>query len=167
MKKILYFLSLALTFIIVLAGIIAFLFFREDLTQKFFTKQQANQPGAIAPNEQIVTCKPGDSACTAKNERIKANKLPGQSAAFARHQCDGPRSCPTPKPEEDDAAQAAIKAFAKDTKMELIRITGVNAQSDIYYCSEDSTCWSYNTKSKKVTELKNTEEPSQSPTEDK
>ncbi len=151
MKKTLYLLSLALTFILILAGIIAFLFFRKNIQETFFA---TNQPGAIAPNEPIAKCSAGDEKCAARNERIKANKLQGQSAAYARHQCDGPRACPTPDPEQDKAAQQAIKSFAKDAKLELIRMNGISATGLLYYCSTDNACWNYSTKTKDVTAMK-------------
>lgn len=164
MKRLLYFVSIALTFLLVLGGIIAFLFFRKDIQEKFFTPKVTQQPGAIAPNEPIAKCTTGDEKCQSRNERIKANKLQGQSAAYTRHQCDGPRACPTPNPEQEAAAQDAIRSFAKDTKMELLRMNGINAAGLLYYCSQDNSCWSYDTKTKKVTVLKEeTKESTPSP----
>lgn len=165
MKKTLYLLSLAITFLLILSGIIAFLFFRTEIQSTFFAKDGV-QPGAIAPNESVAKCTAGDAKCESRNERIKANKLQGQSASFARHQCDGPRACPTPNPEQEATIQKAIKAFAKDEKLELIPLTGINVRGDTYYCAQDGTCWSYNTKSKQVAVMKDQkeEEPTTSPT---
>jgi len=166
MKRLLYFVSLALTFVLVLGGIITFLFFRKDIQEKFFTTKVAQQPGAIAPNEPIEKCSAGDVSCQSRNGRIKANKIQGQSAAYTRHQCDGPRACPTPDPEQDATAQNAIKSFAKDSKLELIRMNGINAAGLLYYCSTDNSCWSYDTKTKKVVILKGeTKEITPSPTD--
>jgi hypothetical protein len=125
----------------------------------------ANQPSVdpITKDKEIVKCKEGDKACEEKNEKIKVNKIEGINVDFAKHQCSGPRACPTPNENTSSEAITAIRIFAKDSKVELLRIAGINSLGLVYYCANDSRCWSYDTKSKKVTLLQNKEEKSASP----
>ena len=141
-----------LFFIIFFAiGICTFVFFGKAIQERLFPpKAIVAEPGGIAKKEQIVKCNPGDTKCEGNNVRIEGNNIPGDAAAFVRHQCDGPRGCPTPNPEQSDEAMKAIKAYAKDSKIDLVRINGINASGVVYYCTKDARCWSYNTKDKKV-----------------
>lgn len=143
---------LPLAFIIFFAiGGATFYFFGNDIQKKFFPLKYTNVPGgAIAKNEPVVTCGAGDKSCTAKNEKVMANRLDGAAAKFVSHQCNGPRACPTPNEEDAETITAAIRVYTNSPKLELIRVTGVTPIGMIYYCAEDERCWSYDTKSKKV-----------------
>lgn len=159
-KKLFIALSIFLAFFVIGAG--SFYFFGKDI-QKFFGPKEVNTPGgAIAKNEPIVTCGAGDAACSAKNEKILANRIEGTAVEYAKHQCDGPRACPTPNEEESKTIIAAIRAYAKDPKVDLVRINGINATGTIYYCAKDTRCWGYNTKDKKVTFVDDTSKESTS-----
>jgi hypothetical protein len=89
----------------------------------------------------LEQCSDGDSNCLAKNEQIKADNLTGTAVEFARRQCDGPRQCPAPDSNRESQARTAIQEFVKDTKLELIRMTGVTPAGSIYYCSNNNRCW--------------------------
>jgi hypothetical protein len=139
-------------------GIVTFIFFGKAIQERLFPpKTIVAEPGGIARKEQIVTCNAGDTNCEANNTRIEGNNIPGDAAAFVRHQCDGPRACPTPNPQQADEATKAIKGYAKDTKLDLVQINGISAAGVIYYCAKDARCWSYNTKTQKVEQLKSPE----------
>jgi hypothetical protein len=111
-------------------------------------EKSAGEP--IRRNDPLLSCAPGDTACSARNEKIVANKLSGNAVSYAKHQCDGPRACPTPQPEVAEAAVRAIRIYAKDMRLELLRITGVNVTGNVFYCAKDDRCWSYSVKQQKV-----------------
>lgn len=145
-----------ITFFII--GGVTFYFFGKDIQQKLFPPKDTNVPGgAISRTEPIVTCAAGDKACADKNEKIIVNRIEGPIATFARHQCDGPRACPTPNEEENKSFTDAIKKYTKESSLELVKVNGINPAGVIYYCAKDGRCWSYDTKSKKVALIENQE----------
>lgn len=134
----------------VIIGMGAFFFLGKTLIQTFLPDSKPQPVEPITKDAPIVSCKPGDSACKQKNEKVVANKLTGSAVEYAKHQCDGPRACPTPDPTTADEAISSIRISAKDPSLELVRITGINVSGIIYYCAADNRCWSYDTKEKKI-----------------
>lgn len=136
---------------VLIVCIAAVYYWERNFHRKFSPPREQSQQARLTSNEiPLVKCAEGDSECAEKNERTKATRLSGNVIDFARHQCDGPRACPTPVPEVDDKAVDAIKEFTKDPKLEVVRITGVNQSEVMYYCTEDNKCWTVQTKTFKV-----------------
>jgi|WetSurMetagenome_2_1015567.scaffolds.fasta_scaffold215638_2 hypothetical protein len=141
--------------VIVMVLIIGSAFFLEKKFHRKFNppRGKTQQMTAFIKEKQLAPCVTGDDECLAKNEKITADQLKGSSAEYSRHQCDGPRICPTPLPEGAAKAITAIRLFAHDPKLEIVRMTGITPAGILYYCASDTRCWIYNTEDKRVTKL--------------
>jgi hypothetical protein len=129
------------------AGILTLFMFGDKLQDKFFpTKVTSEQ----AQEKPVIACGNGDEKCISKNANNLANQLTGASVEFAKHQCDGPRACPTPAPADIEAATIAIREYAKDDKLQVIPVTGKTPAGIIYYCAKDNRCWNMEAKTNKV-----------------
>lgn len=137
-----YFLLFILTFFVVLG----FLVFGSRLREIFF-QPKASFSGL---EEKPVVCAEGDIACIGKHARNLADQLQGSTVSFVKHQCFGPHPCPTPDEESISAATGAIRAYTKDSKLDVIPINGVTAAGIIYYCAKDGRCWSVEGKTNRV-----------------
>jgi hypothetical protein len=143
-KKIIFICVFFVSFIV---GLVAFFGFGNKIQDKFFsTKSSIEQ----AQEKPIANCTDGDEKCISKNANSLANQLTGSSVEFAKHQCDGPRACPTPAPADIEAATTAIHEYAKDDKLQIIPVTGKTPAGIIYYCAKDNRCWSMEAKTNKV-----------------
>jgi hypothetical protein len=140
-------LLIVLIIILLVAGGAGYVFFKQNYNPQTQTKAQE----IPLKYQKIENCSAGDTACTDKNEKIKANKLSGEAVEYAKHQCDGPHACPTPNPTLTEESIKAIRTSVKDQKLELIRMTGINRAGIIYYCAPDGKCWSVDTKTAEVT----------------
>ncbi|HMS22820.1 MAG TPA: hypothetical protein PKA38_03600 [Candidatus Levybacteria bacterium] len=111
---------------------------------------QFQQIQPIIKEESAKKCNPADTQCEEYNRKLSIGKVPGETVEFVKHQCDGPRECPQPNKEVEKTAIEAIKKFEKESELNLLRITGINASGLVHYCAHDGRCWSFNTKTKDV-----------------
>lgn len=142
------FIIILLTIFFLLGCVVAYINFGRLIQEKFFSED----PIKLA-EEQPVTCANDDTTCIQKNAQNLTRQLSGITVEFAKNQCNGPRLCPTPKPEEITTATKAIREYTRNQTIQLIPINGTTPSGIIYYCSKDlkqNTCWKLEAKSNKV-----------------
>jgi hypothetical protein len=135
------------------------------LPHTFFEHKDIVQHTSLSLKEQqTLSCTTDDKGCADNNEKIKAAKLTGETVEFAKHQCDGPRPCPAPDEKTNTNAIQAIRTHAKQPKLDLVRVTGINQAGILYYCAKDRRFWSYELKTNKFVFYKATPTSIFSPT---
>lgn len=150
---------------VILLQTIALLYFLERNFHRRFSppREISGQTNLPLKEHPLLTCTQGDSDCAEKNRVIRVSRLSGTAATFAAHQCDGPRPCPTPAPDREADAISAVRRHTKEETLELLRMTGITPAGMLYYCAEDSRCFSIDTASNKVVTLKDGTKPSPTP----
>lgn len=135
--------------LLLVVGIIIFVLYNAFLKPKKSSDQfQKVQP--IVKEETVKKCNPGDAQCEEYNRKLSVGKVPGETVEFVKHQCDGPRECPQPNKDLERKAVEAVKEFEEESELSLIRITGINASGQIFYCAQNGRCWSFSTKTEDV-----------------
>lgn len=135
--------------LLLVVGIIIFVLYNAFLKPKK-NSDQFQQVQPIVKEETVKKCNPGDAQCEEYNRKLSIGKVPGETVEFVKHQCDGPRECPQPNKDLERKAAEAIKKFEKESELNLIRITGINASGQIFYCAQSGRCWSFSTKTEDV-----------------
>jgi len=120
--------------ILLLVFILSYVFFPDNFLRNFL----------FGPKVKPGTCASDDKNCFVEK------KMTGVEVAYALHQCVGPKGCHEPEAKDITAATAAIRAYTKNAKLQVIPINGITPAGIIYYCATDNRCWSVDAKTNTV-----------------
>lgn len=146
------YLGIGLSILIFAVGVASFFLHNRDKSAKYIPNnpKSLHVQGSVAKSHASVLCGGKDTVCVAEDGKVVIKKVTEKTLEYIRRTCDDPRNCPTPIPENKDAAIKAIRENTNEDDLELIPIRGEAATGITYYCAKDNRCWAVDSNTNEV-----------------